>query len=381
MTEMLLRGFGVHHGGLLPIMKECVEMLFSEGLVKMLFATETFAMGVNMPARTVVFNGFRKHDGREFRDLLPGEYTQMAGRAGRRGLDEYGTVIIAAWTDLPEEVAVRRLLTGSATKLTSQFRLTYNMMLNLLRAHDLSVEDMIKRSFSEFHVQKMVNASDTAVQIRRLEAAASVAEARVVELAKSRLATLELLYESYFHAARMLQQLLHYAFGKYSTDAIASSVLCVGRIVIYRMNSMSLPQAAVIVSPPHSVRDANEGVAIGRLADEQSGPKLLWVATEREVTRIPVSSLGIVSLKRISDISVDFSADFNQSQCVADIDAATVSRVTNALTGLNLSELHLADISSDLKTKEFEFMKREQSLKKHAHAFLQSMIHDTVLLL
>jgi antiviral helicase SKI2 len=79
---------GVHHGGLLPILKEMVEILFSRGIVKVLFATETFAMGVNMPARTVVFNGFRKHDGREFRDLLPGEYTQMAGRAGRRGLDK-----------------------------------------------------------------------------------------------------------------------------------------------------------------------------------------------------------------------------------------------------------------------------------------------------
>jgi antiviral helicase SKI2 len=78
----------VHHGGLLPILKEMVEILFSKGIVKVLFATETFAMGVNMPARTVVFNGFRKHDGREFRDLLPGEYTQMAGRAGRRGLDK-----------------------------------------------------------------------------------------------------------------------------------------------------------------------------------------------------------------------------------------------------------------------------------------------------
>lgn len=65
-----------------------VEILFSRGLIKILFATETFAMGVNMPARTVVFNSTRKHDGRDFRDLLPGEYTQMAGRAGRRGLDK-----------------------------------------------------------------------------------------------------------------------------------------------------------------------------------------------------------------------------------------------------------------------------------------------------
>ena len=94
MRHLLARGIGVHHGGLLPIVKEMVELLFSRGLVKVLFATETFAMGVNMPARTVVFSGTRKHDGRTFRDLLAGEYTQMSGRAGRRGLDKTGVVII-----------------------------------------------------------------------------------------------------------------------------------------------------------------------------------------------------------------------------------------------------------------------------------------------
>jgi antiviral helicase SKI2 len=78
-------------------------MLFSKGLVKILFATETFAMGVNMPARTVVFSSLSKHDGQSFRDLLPGEYTQMSGRAGRRGLDSVGTVIIATFNnDIPE---------------------------------------------------------------------------------------------------------------------------------------------------------------------------------------------------------------------------------------------------------------------------------------
>uniref|UniRef100_A0A672LCU6 SKI2 homolog, superkiller viralicidic activity 2-like n=1 Tax=Sinocyclocheilus grahami TaxID=75366 RepID=A0A672LCU6_SINGR len=94
MRDLLKRGIGVHHSGILPILKEIIEMLFSRGLVKVLFATETFAMGVNMPARTVVFDSIRKHDGTGFRNLLPGEYIQMAGRAGRRGLDATGTVII-----------------------------------------------------------------------------------------------------------------------------------------------------------------------------------------------------------------------------------------------------------------------------------------------
>ncbi|KAG5184771.1 P-loop containing nucleoside triphosphate hydrolase protein, partial [Tribonema minus] len=162
---------GVHHGGLLPILKETVEILFSRGIVKVLFATETFAMGVNMPARTVVFNGLRKHDGREFRDLLPGEYTQMAGRAGRRGLDKVGTVLITAWSEPPPLPALRAMLTGSATKLESQFRLKYSMILNLLRVEDMSVEDMIKRSFSEFATQRALGAHNVPKFMARADAA------------------------------------------------------------------------------------------------------------------------------------------------------------------------------------------------------------------
>ncbi|EFX60882.1 hypothetical protein DAPPUDRAFT_70373 [Daphnia pulex] len=94
MQTLLKRGIGVHHSGILPILKEVVEMLFQEGLVKVFFscATETFAMGVNMPAKTVVFDTILKHDGTGFRNLLPAVYIQMAGRAGRRGLDTTGTV-------------------------------------------------------------------------------------------------------------------------------------------------------------------------------------------------------------------------------------------------------------------------------------------------
>lgn len=156
MRDLLSRGIGVHHGGLLPIVKEVVEILFARGLVKILFATETFAMGVNMPARCVVFSGIRKHDGRSFRDILPGEYTQMAGRAGRRGLDATGTVIIISGDSLPEQTPLTHMLLGTPAKLSSQFRLTYNMILNLLRVEALKVEEMIKRSFSENASQRLL---------------------------------------------------------------------------------------------------------------------------------------------------------------------------------------------------------------------------------
>ncbi|GAX76723.1 hypothetical protein CEUSTIGMA_g4170.t1 [Chlamydomonas eustigma] len=154
LRDLMRRGLAVHHAGLLPIMKEVVEMLFCQGYIKVLFCTETFAMGVNAPTRTVVFHSLRKHDGKNFRFLLPSEYTQMAGRAGRRGLDPVGTVLVACWEDVPPENELRTMLTGRGVSLESQFRLTYSMILSLLRVEDLKVEDMLKRSFAEWRAQR-----------------------------------------------------------------------------------------------------------------------------------------------------------------------------------------------------------------------------------
>ena len=153
VTELASRGIGVHHGGLLPIMKEATEMLFSRGLIKVLFATETFAMGINMPTRTVIYSSLRKHDGGKFRYLLPTEFTQMSGRAGRRGLDTVGTVFIFAATEdnLPEYQSLLGVMTKKSGELRSQFRLTFQMLLQLSRVSHLSVEDMLGRSYMENH--------------------------------------------------------------------------------------------------------------------------------------------------------------------------------------------------------------------------------------
>lgn len=150
LQDSLKRGIGVHHSGILPILKEIVEILFQKGQVKLLFATETFAMGVNMPARTVIFDNLKKFDGVESRMLRPAEYTQMAGRAGRRGKDKTGTVILLCKGDVPVESDLRNMILGKPMRLESQFRLTYAMILNLLRVESVSVEDMMQHSFMEF---------------------------------------------------------------------------------------------------------------------------------------------------------------------------------------------------------------------------------------
>ncbi|KAJ3482942.1 hypothetical protein NLI96_g6642 [Meripilus lineatus] len=230
MRDLLSRGIGVHHGGLLPIVKEVVELLFARGLVKVLFATETFAMGVNMPARCVVFSHIRKHDGRSFREILPGEYTQMAGRAGRRGLDATGTVIIAANDDLPE------------------FRLTYNMILNLLRVEALRVEEMIKRSFSENASQKLL--PDQQKKVAQSEKDLSSLPKLSCEVC------LPDISKYYDQVAEIIQ----------CNDRLVSrhpqlpKILSAGRVVVLRDGHFRAPKLAVILKlyTPPSVSDARE---------------------------------------------------------------------------------------------------------------------------
>lgn len=149
MLPMLKRGIGIHHGGLLPIIKEVTEILFQEGFIKVLFSTETFSMGLNMPARTVVFTNVRKFDGSNFRWLGGGEYIQMSGRAGRRGIDDRGICILMVDQKMEPEVA-KSMLKGNMDPLNSTFHLNYNMLLNLMRMEEARPEDMIKKSFHQF---------------------------------------------------------------------------------------------------------------------------------------------------------------------------------------------------------------------------------------
>ncbi|XP_012058897.1 PREDICTED: helicase SKI2W [Atta cephalotes] len=150
MQELLEKGVGIHHSGILPILREIVEMLFQSGVVKLLFATETFAMGVNMPARTVVFDSIRKYDGNNFRTLFPTEYIQMAGRAGRRGHDTTGTVIVMCRHDVPHFNDLKPMMCGEPQTLESKFKVTYSMLLNLRRVNEsVTVEAMMRKSFKE----------------------------------------------------------------------------------------------------------------------------------------------------------------------------------------------------------------------------------------
>ena len=136
IIKLLEKGVAIHHSGIMPVFREMIELLFSKGYIKLLFATETFAVGINMPTKTVIFTGFEKYNGSHMRLLLSHEYTQMAGRAGRRGLDTIGNVIhLNNLFQLPSMVDYKQLLNGSPQLLKSKFKLTFNLILNMLNVN------------------------------------------------------------------------------------------------------------------------------------------------------------------------------------------------------------------------------------------------------
>jgi superfamily II RNA helicase len=149
--RMALRGVGYHHAGMLPAHKEVVERFFTAGLTKLLFTTETFALGINMPARAVVFHSLRKFDGVNFDYMRTRDFMQMAGRAGRQGLDDEGLVYtLLSPTDL-QDAPLKRLLAGKPEPIESRFRLSYATLLHLVdRLGRERVHEAWEKSFNQF---------------------------------------------------------------------------------------------------------------------------------------------------------------------------------------------------------------------------------------
>jgi len=155
LRQCLASGVGFHHAGLLPDLKHAVERLFSEGLVKVLFATETFAVGINMPAKTVVFDSLRKFTGTGFRFLNTKEFYQISGRAGRRGMDKTGLSVSVVHRPSLDFRKAEELTRGDRMPITSQFQLSYNTVLNMVHLHtDAEIDQILKMSFYTFQDEK-----------------------------------------------------------------------------------------------------------------------------------------------------------------------------------------------------------------------------------
>jgi superfamily II RNA helicase len=154
MVSLLRKGVAMHHSGLMPVLKEIVEILFAKGFIKLLFATESVAIGLNLPVKTCIFTDIYKHDGTNMRVLQAHEYTQAAGRAGRLGLDSVGHVIhlnnLFRDTNI---VAYKTMMNGKPQVLKSKFKISYNLLLNLIDIGETDYSRFAKRSMMQGDIE------------------------------------------------------------------------------------------------------------------------------------------------------------------------------------------------------------------------------------
>ncbi len=168
--SMLESGVAAHHAGMVPAFKEAVERLFAAGHIKLVFATETLALGINMPARAVVLESFSKFNGESHELLRPGDYTQLTGRAGRRGIDESGTAAVLYSSYVPFQKVAEIARMGSHP-LVSSFEPSYNMAVNLVANYPRSrTEELLRASFAQYRAAERAGRLEARIGERRAEA-------------------------------------------------------------------------------------------------------------------------------------------------------------------------------------------------------------------
>lgn len=168
LGKLLRQGIAYHHAGMLPAFKEIVEQLFADGFIKLLFATETFALGVNMPARSVVFHTLQKYDGVELRRLKGIEFQQMSGRAGRRGIDPIGYVYSNLGGDHISVPEINKLTSEPLEPISSKFNLGYSTILSLYDRLGEGVLTTCNKSFGYYHVSQLVREKNGRQKKRKL---------------------------------------------------------------------------------------------------------------------------------------------------------------------------------------------------------------------
>ena len=172
IISLLKKGIAIHHAGIIPVLREMIEILYSKGYIKVLFATETFAVGINMPTKTVIFTDIKKFDGNESRFFQSHEYNQMSGRAGRRGIDTVGYVIhlnnLFKNIDL---VTYKKILSGKPQILESKFKVSYNLLLNLMNNENTDFLTFVNKSMIKNEIEKYTDQlkKEKELEIKKLD--------------------------------------------------------------------------------------------------------------------------------------------------------------------------------------------------------------------
>ena len=285
--DALERGVAAHHAGLLPAFKETVEELFVRGLVKAVFATETLALGINMPARTVVLERLVKFNGESHVDLSPGEYTQLTGRAGRRGIDVEGHAVVV-WQPGIDPKQVAGLASTRTYPLRSSFRPGYNMAINLVnRVGTEAARDLLEQSFAQFQADRSVVGLSRRID-RNSEALSGYAESMECHLGD---------FEEYFDLRRRISDREKELAKQNRASRRAEAA-----------KSLEKLRKGDVISVP-SGRRSGLAVVVDPGVEPMGEPRPLVVTEDRWAGRLsvadftsPVESLGKVKLPKYVDV-------------------------------------------------------------------------------
>ncbi|MBD3880798.1 DEAD/DEAH box helicase [Phormidium tenue FACHB-886] len=263
--EPLYRGVAAHHAGVLPAWKGLIEELFQQGLIKVVFATETLAAGINMPARTTVISSLSKRTDRGHRMLTASEFLQMAGRAGRRGMDKIGYVVTVQ-TPYENAQDAAHLAVAKADPLVSQFAPSYGMVLNLLQTHTVEeAKDLVERSFGQYLSTLYLRPQIQAIAERQQDLQQQ--EAQINSIDPALLANYEKLHERLREERRLLKTLQQQAQQMNSENlAIALSYAVAGSVLSLKGKHVpvSVPLSATLVMKVQGAGQFPYLVCIGR---------------------------------------------------------------------------------------------------------------------
>ncbi|MBN2368471.1 DEAD/DEAH box helicase [Candidatus Woesearchaeota archaeon] len=278
LKQVLSRGIAFHHAGILPKAKELVELLFARGIIKVLYATETFAVGINMPAKTVCFASLRKYDGISFRYINSKEYFQMGGRAGRRGIDKIGYVISIVDRGFTDMNKVKQISTKDDIPIQSQFKLSYNTVLNLINNHNPEEREIILKMNFDYFLKKQK--SNRQVRIM------SSYNNKVKQLKQMGYVVNDSLTEKGLFATRI-----------YAEELLITEIFCSDMYKRFSEAELNIIIAAIIYEPRRKDHFTLKGI-------NQTYSKIMRIISDR---RYVMENLNKLHVKRMCRVVGDFT--------------------------------------------------------------------------
>lgn len=330
LRDILPRGIGVHNAGLLPAMKNIVEHLFNKGMLKVLYATETFAVGINMPAKTVCFAALEKYDGIAFRYLNTKEYFQLAGRAGRRGIDPVGRSIVLIDMNSADLHKIKSTTEKDTDPIVSQFRLSYNTVLNLIRKYDPKTTEKILKSNFGYYVKRQ-----------------SSQQARITTSFTNYRRTLERL--GHIKAGYLTQKGI-FASNIYTEELAMAELVFDGYLDSLEPKEIVLVIASIIYEGRRADQFDSKGVNINRLLNELSKNSVLakkikrielkilynimtaWATTADFEEIIDMCNLPEGDLIRLFRQIIDVLRQIKSGLIAADCDQHLIDKITHCIT-------------------------------------------------